>query len=289
TFNIRNLINTGQLQATQEDLDYIIGLYDANLAYGDWQVGQIIQKLQQLGIDDNTIIIVLSDHGEAFWEHGYQGHNSQLYEESIHVPLVIKLAGRQGIKKQKILQKTSTVDIFPTLVDLMSFSRKGLRFEGKSFLPYVAGLSEEDREIIVTTVGTTSYAYMVGDHKYLVHMTYDKEALRSSPVDRGRFKEERATVLRELYRTGISAGFLTDLVSLGFAVEELYDLKNDPLERSNLIHQDTLTASYLRARLLGWMADHKRPDVERLTEKAVLDESVLENLKALGYIDQTKE
>ncbi len=64
-------------------------LYDGEIHDADHGIGRIIDKLEQLGILDRTIIAVTSDHGEEFLEHGWVGHNSQLYDEQVHVPLVI--------------------------------------------------------------------------------------------------------------------------------------------------------------------------------------------------------
>lgn len=64
-------------------------LYDAEVHDVDQALGRVVDKLEQLGILDQTIIAVTSDHGEEFLEHGWVGHNSQLYDEQVHVPLVI--------------------------------------------------------------------------------------------------------------------------------------------------------------------------------------------------------
>ena len=76
-YDIREKINLGEVKASQEDLDFITALYDANLLYGDFQVGEVVKELKKLGIYDRTLLVVTSDHGEAFWEHGFSGHNVQ--------------------------------------------------------------------------------------------------------------------------------------------------------------------------------------------------------------------
>ncbi len=189
--DVRRAINFGEIEYVQADKDYITALYDANLNYGDYEVGRVLQKLRSLGVYDNTLIIVSSDHGEAFWEHNFQGHNSQLFEESIRIPLVMKLPKRAGISGKRIDNFVRTIDQYPTLVDLMGFSRRDMNTDGRSILPYLAGAKDDGRPVISQTIMEQVYAYRLGDSKYIVRLS------------------NRA--------------------------EELYDLKSDPLEKTNLL------------------------------------------------------
>jgi arylsulfatase A-like enzyme len=181
SYELRQQMNMGKISATQADRDYIASLYDANLAYADSQVGEIIQKLKHYKIFDRTILIVTSDHGEAFWEHNFQGHNSQLYEESMRTPLVIKLS--QPVPEKRISNPVRTIDMFPMLVDLLNFSRKGLHLDGKSYVSYFAGGSADGRDVISNNLGEHVFAYIGDQYKYIVSPTYGTEEMYNLQAD----------------------------------------------------------------------------------------------------------
>ena len=75
-------------------LEYVISQYDGEIRWTDDMLGRLWERLRALGLWDETAIIVTADHGEAFFEHGAKGHKNNLYAEELHVPLVIKPAGR---------------------------------------------------------------------------------------------------------------------------------------------------------------------------------------------------
>ena len=120
-----------------------------------------------MGIYDNTIIIVTADHGEAFWQHGFQGHNGQLYQESIQIPMVIKLAKNSPVSSQSVYHTTRTIDYYPTLVDLLGLSRRYLEVDGRSFLPYFVSAPSDHREAISQTVMERAFSYLWQDYNYL--------------------------------------------------------------------------------------------------------------------------
>ena len=100
---------------TQEVLERVRALYEGNFAYVDDLIGQLISSLEDQGLDDDTVVIVTADHGEALFEHGYIGHNTQLYEESIRVPLMIKLPGQLPRRVDDIVE---LIDLAPTILEL---------------------------------------------------------------------------------------------------------------------------------------------------------------------------
>ena len=84
-------INDGILNPSAADLEKIVSLYDGNLRMADDAVGKVLDTLRRRARWNDTIVLVLSDHGEAFAEHGRMGHNSTVYDEMLHVPLIIRL------------------------------------------------------------------------------------------------------------------------------------------------------------------------------------------------------
>ena len=92
-----------------------INLYNGEISYLDHHLQLLFDKLKSLSLYDDLIIIVVGDHGEQFMEHGAQGHGYYLYNEEIHVPLMLKVPGQEA---SQIQQTVSTIDILPTLLKL---------------------------------------------------------------------------------------------------------------------------------------------------------------------------
>jgi arylsulfatase A-like enzyme/Flp pilus assembly protein TadD len=92
--------------------------YDGEIATADSSVGTLLAKLDEWGIYDRSVIILLSDHGEGLMEHGEQEHGILLYREALQVPLIIKLPGSKR-KGERVRQSSALVDVFPTIAALV--------------------------------------------------------------------------------------------------------------------------------------------------------------------------
>jgi len=101
----------------KRDVQHVIALYDGEIAFVDAHIGNILTALRLLGLDRNTIVVVTADHGEEFFDHGQAGHFKTLYDEVLHVPLIVRYPGRvpAGIH---IAGQVRLMDIGPTLLDL---------------------------------------------------------------------------------------------------------------------------------------------------------------------------
>jgi arylsulfatase A-like enzyme/GT2 family glycosyltransferase len=100
------------------DLDQILDLYDGCVAKFDEEVGETMQHLEGCGLLDNTIVVLYSDHGMEFFEHGTWGQgNSALGDFSARIPLVIAAPGQTG--GQRVDQVVRTIDLVPTLLELL--------------------------------------------------------------------------------------------------------------------------------------------------------------------------
>ena len=102
-----------------DDLRRIIDRYDEEILYADREFGRLVERLRELGLYEDTIIVVLSDHGEEFLEHGKIGHGSHLWEELLHVPLIVKLAGADRPRGAEVAEPVRVIDVLPTLADLV--------------------------------------------------------------------------------------------------------------------------------------------------------------------------
>jgi arylsulfatase A-like enzyme len=100
---------------SDEVLERVRTLYEGNFAYVDDLIGQLVRCLEERGLDDDTVLIVTADHGEALFEHGYIGHNTQLYEESVRVPLMVKLPGEPP---RRVSDLVELIDLAPTILEL---------------------------------------------------------------------------------------------------------------------------------------------------------------------------
>jgi len=117
-------------------------LYDQELEYLDIHLGDLFEKLKDLGLWEDSIVIVTSDHGELIGENRRLGHGVTLYENEIKVPLFVKYPKivPQNIIVEDLVQ---TVDIVPTILDLLDISVPGI-MHGKSLLPLVGERQETD-------------------------------------------------------------------------------------------------------------------------------------------------
>jgi arylsulfatase len=93
----------------------VVALYDGNLAWVDHQFGRVVDDLKRRGEWDRTIVIVTSDHGEAFWEHGVRGHGTHVYDEFVRIPLVIRVP---GLAPRRVDPVVELIDVTPTILDL---------------------------------------------------------------------------------------------------------------------------------------------------------------------------
>jgi len=104
-------------ELSTEELDQLKALYDAEIRYTDDQIARLWAQLEEWGIADDVIVGITSDHGDEFLEHGERGHHLTLYEEVMHVPMVINAPGLlpQGTRIQA---SVSNRDLAPTLMEL---------------------------------------------------------------------------------------------------------------------------------------------------------------------------
>jgi arylsulfatase A-like enzyme len=109
-------INRGDIVLTEAERQHLLNLYDAEIAFVDTHIGEVIAKIRRLGLWDNTMVIVSSDHGEAFGEHGYYYHGYSIYEEEVRVPLVIK-PPKSLAEGKAVDGPVRNIDIMPTVLD----------------------------------------------------------------------------------------------------------------------------------------------------------------------------
>ena len=127
---------------TPADVRFLQGLYDGEIAYFDAQLGRLVDRLRERKLLERTILVVLSDHGESFLEHGTIKHCLSVYDSEVKTPLLVRLPRqRHG---ERLGGAVQNLDLAPTLVDLLGLpAEKG--FEGRSLLRRLNGRSAEER------------------------------------------------------------------------------------------------------------------------------------------------
>ncbi len=151
-------INKGIHNITDEDLKHIIAMYDAEILSVDRAFGNFTEQLKTIGLHKNTIIILVSDHGEEFGEHGKVGwHSHTLYNELLHVPLIIAAPGLKPAVNNKLVMN---LDVAPTLLNMLDIPLPKT-YEGQSLdLGHEYAISEKDKN------WTTPFAVQSTEMKY---------------------------------------------------------------------------------------------------------------------------
>ena len=247
---------TGTAPMGEEDFAILRALYEAEMAYLDHRIGQLVAFLRRRGILDNTLLIITSDHGDNLGEHGLMHHAYALYETLIHVPLIIRYppAFPAGMVVEQIVQ---THDLFPTILHLAGVDEPTVwdQVQGFSLLPDHLS-AHPDYAVAELMRPINEFAERYPDFDF-------------SPFDR----ELRAYRTRRYKYIWASDGR-----------DELYDLVQDPGETDNLIHKRPDVAADLRQRLLAWMEAHPI-EASTVTEVPEYDEAVLARLRDLGYVE----
>jgi arylsulfatase A-like enzyme len=127
--------------ATPQDLQYLIDLYDEEIAFFDSQFAELRQALRDAGRMEDTILVFVSDHGEEFLEHGHIKHCRTLFDSSIKTPFLLRLP---GVEPRVLDQPVQNLDVVPTLLDYLQVGTKGLTFEGESLRPLIEGTGKPD-------------------------------------------------------------------------------------------------------------------------------------------------
>jgi arylsulfatase A-like enzyme len=236
-------------------------LYDADIRANDDEIARLLDTLRERGDLDDMIVVVTADHGEEFMEHGGTSHAFMLWNELIHVPLLVVAPGLlpEGLVVDEPVQ---SLDLYPTLLDLLGVAApEGL--QGTSFAPLLHGESGSARPIFSENhevPGTEPFFQPQGVTLSLIEGPWKLILNVKSPANRERPR-------RELYR-----------------------LDTDFAERNDLAAEQAELADRMETKLLEWWARNqarrKGVDVKSLTveELREADPDTLERLRKLGYV-----
>ncbi len=155
----------------------LVNLYDANLLWADWAVGELERLLRDAGVLDNTVLIVTADHGETFGEHGYRWHPDCPYDEAIRIPLLVSFPG-EARPVGRVRALTQTIDLLPTILDLYQLPYPEDQVQGRSLLPLLTGEVEKVNDYIFCRTGGRPPAYVVHDLRFAL-LLYQGGKLRA--------------------------------------------------------------------------------------------------------------
>ncbi len=210
-------LEKGSLQLTAEDVRFWRALYDEKINDADRRFKEFVEELKRLGLLEKTIIIITSDHGTEFYEHKRFDHGFSLYEELIHVPLVVYLPGLKG--GTTINEQVRGIDIMPTILDLLQIKSPDTvqqQMKGVSLVPFMQGNPQ------------SLVAFSETDYRLFTH----KRSIRTP--DGWKF-----------------------IYSLENDKKELYNLAADPAEQNNLVDTERRKAYELEQGLFRWLLSMK--------------------------------
>lgn len=213
----------------------------------DEQIGRLRRTIQRRDEYDETTIVILADHGDAFGEHGETNHREYLYDTTLHVPLIVKPGARTDITPRSYDGVVRSIDVFPTLADAAGLSIDSV--EGESLYRAVAGESDDERKAYAETL----YERSPDD---LDNLLTDFVGLRS----------RRWKLIRDQLN--------------GSA--ELYDLKHDPDELNDVSGEYSSVREELADELDTLLADEPNKEDNLMTETELV--TVRDQLKGLGYL-----
>jgi choline-sulfatase len=158
--------------ASPELRQYFRDLYDGQIRFVDESISALLQGLKLLGRLDNTVFIITSDHGEEFWDHGSAEHGHSMYNELLHVPLII--AG-SSIVHQRIVEPVSLIDVMPTLLDIAAIPRECVDPQAVSLVP--GGNAHEPNRVLYASgmmYGPEAFCLISNEYK-LIYGSRDEQ------------------------------------------------------------------------------------------------------------------
>lgn len=245
TNEVHARIRPGQLR-------FVISQYDGEIRWTDESVGKLFRLLKQKRLWEDTAVIVTSDHGEEFFEHGHKGHKHNLYAETVRVPLIVKYP--RGKPRGRDARLVSLVDLFPTILDLAGVTSP-VPYQGQTL---IGPPRDPERAIYYELLSIFFFP---------------------RPGKRGMTKQvEEWFAMRQGDYKLISVPSRHSI--------ELYDVRKDPEEKLDLAAVETARVQELLEALDRWQS--RTQDLFRgptQGDEAELDPEELERLRSLGYLD----
>jgi arylsulfatase A-like enzyme len=156
------------------DLEHVVALYDGEIAWTDMHLGKILDEIDALGLRESTILIIVSDHGTEFFEHGGKIHRRTLFDEVIRIPLIVRAPGRVP-PGTRVAEQVRLIDVAPTILDFLGVARPR-DVMGQSLAPLVGGrpLAEDNLAISeLLTMKFDAQSFRRPERKLIANLTGD--------------------------------------------------------------------------------------------------------------------
>ncbi len=244
---------------SEEERKNVIALYDGEIRYTDeYLIKPLIEKLKELSIYNNTMLIITSDHGEEFYEHQNWLHGSTLYNELIKIPLIIKFP--DSYYGGTTVENTARIiDITPTILEEAKVDFDSFNFDGESLLSLIKGKEKEERIF---------YADLIF-----------RRIKDSSPQMFATNKNGLKIIQSNKIKSNFTKSIATDFEDKKI---ELYDLEEDQEEMINLA--DRKNYKELCLELIENIGRYYQVKAGQKAKSIKMDAELRETLKALGYI-----
>jgi arylsulfatase A-like enzyme len=229
-------------------------LYQGAVRQVDASLERLLDSLDAAGVADDTAVVVAGDHGEEFMDHGHLAHYPKLYDELVHVPLIVDVPGMEG---RRVSEHVGLDAIAPTVCDLLGVSPAD-EWVGESLLPTLRdGVAPLDDPVVTVTVRG--------------------EDVTQQPIPRSLDEGDLLVSARDadwVYILNTETG-----------AEELYDRRADPDQRSDRSDDDDPEVAAARKHLRTVAEDHASMlgSVDREAGADGVDEDIETRLEALGY------
>lgn len=221
--------------------------YDAGAWKIDQAIGDLIDSLQQHGLFDETAVIITSDHGESLTEHEIFFDHHGLYDQSVHVPLIIKAPGFDGRETQFVQH----FDLVPTILDLLDIDYDTGSFDGVS-LTYNGSERSLNRDAVFMEESHTARKRAIRTEKYkYIKRLDERDVCRYCEIEHG-------------------------------SNEELYELESEPREKCNIINESHDIEENLKQKLSSWIEDLSTP--EHAEGSFEPSDEVENHLEEMGYL-----
>jgi len=252
---------TKEREMTPDDFRILLASYDNAIFYSDALIGRIIGMLRQMGLYDNSLIIILSDHGDNIGDHGLMSHYWCLYDTVIKIPLLIKFP-RHLSCIGRITRLAQNVDIFPTILSL---------------------LDVKDEKIWEQTQGNDLLGLMPAKREEEIAIS---ELVKAFGPDKRRYRNLFACYDRRLLSIRSKTA---KFIYSSRGDHEAYDLLNDPYELTNLFPdggylQDLMYKAREYYQKMDLFYQNNKYKIDADVDEHALDNEVVEKLKALGYL-----
>lgn len=246
-----------ELQVSQEEWEVVKSWYDGEISYLDHRIGDLISFLDDQGTFDKTFLIITSDHGDNFGQHGLATHRFCLYDSLLHVPLIM-VCPDVIPKGKRISNLVSTVDIFPTILHMLKIQGYRSNIQGRSLFPF------KDQKI----------------HNFICAEC--GPSVTNRPTDLIKFQRLRPKL--KVYDKGFKC---LRTKSYKYIIssdkkEELYNIEKDPLEEVNIAGEHPEKVEYFRKQLENAVDVSFFGPEELPRDKE--SEEMMKRLKALGYV-----